>query len=218
MKVAPYLIFFPLSALFFVGLFQGWNLWFATGFMNTVLVGFLWTVLPQLLGQSGVRVQDLFPVGMLVLFSFVLCETQGRMNSEALFYTACALISFRTLFILMRLVSGTLQKIEVGVGIWCVGLVVQMGCDLYRVYHSFRPSSIDGVAEPMWLKWISIRFLLLCLALGWGWSNRKGAKALLPGAIFIFWGQKLEWAILLFGFGFMVELWLYQQHNKNKLS
>ena len=222
MRVVPYFVFFPASFLFLVGLSQGGGLWLWTGFLYAVMVGFVWTVLPLVFKTPTPMVKDLFPIGMLFLFLFVLCETRGKVSSDSLFYTVSALVLFRTLYFVLKLLTTSTEKVGTGIVIWIIAFVFQFGCDLSRVYRSFHPSALAAagfpIEDPLWLQWISLRVLLFGLALGWGWMNRKGARALIPGAILSLWPQYLYGSILLFGAGIMVELWLYQRNSKKTLS
>ena len=207
MTLSPRILFYVLGFCFLgysysrgTG-FNYLNSWIWIGYLNALVVGFLYSKLPELFSKERLKINQWFPVGMLVLFMLVLKGVQARPIAEPLFFTASALMMFRTLLLMLTLLQASSKATPKGFLVLVSGIAVALALNGAKVYSAFH----RGLENLNWIDSGILRVLVLSLFLGWSWYRAKPRWALLPGVLLVLIPQTLEWGVFFFGIGIWFE-------------
>jgi hypothetical protein len=214
-----------LSLLFLVSgvttLWPALSTWPAMGMFYTVSVAFLLTVSPQGMGAEPFEPRELFPVGMLILFLFVLTEIQWRPITATLFYTAGGLLVLRAILLLLTRLRTSSKALPKMIYFFVMGAAFEMMIDAYKVYLTFRP---DVNPNPAKLNALNAGSPLLMAAfITYGWIFSRGLTyTLLPGLLLLAYSvvrpEFKVYGIFLFTFALGFELWLSLPRTEKKSS
>jgi hypothetical protein len=164
MKLTLNLLFFMISTLFLIAQFWISGPWPMFGFFYTALVGWAWYQIPRSFQASEPTLAESFPLLMLILFLMILCAAPHRSTSEALFFTAAGLISFRIFTLILKRVQTSRNAIPKVIQGLMLGLLIEILVNAIQVYSTFRPVSPTTLYLA---SQIQIRALMAAMTVGW---------------------------------------------------
>jgi hypothetical protein len=181
MKLEPYRIFFSIALLYLIGLAWVTTPWMALGFFYAGLAGWMWNQAPLWFQTPLPKPSELLPIVMLLLFILVLSGTPVRSTSEALVYTAAALILFRGIIFLLVRIRNSKKAVPMIVKMTIFAFLFELVLNAIRVYSTFRfvsPSTLSVVGS------LSIRGMMLILMLGWAFDQNLSKRERTQGWMF----------------------------------
>jgi len=135
----PAWVFFPFTVLF-IGAF------FGLGRADSMIAGAVLSAVAGFRIPGRVSPGKLFPLFMVLVFLFVVGVLPYKATTGTLIYTACFLLSFRILILMLTSIQGGSKQVDRAALTVIFALVLQGFVSLFLVFSAFKPLSPSWVS------------------------------------------------------------------------